>query len=73
LRTIGRRPHGTPRRRCALRFLGLPVTVTAFGGIGKIIGPVGLALIVGSGYYLKPDVPLPQIPSAFVYLGCRTG
>jgi putative MFS transporter len=41
-----------------------------FGGIGKIIGPVGLALIVGSGNYLKPDVPLPQIPIAFVYLGC---
>src|SRR4051794_21420429 len=41
-----------------------------FGGIGKIIGPVGLALIVGSGNYLKPDVPLPQIPQAFVYLGC---
>jgi putative MFS transporter len=41
-----------------------------FGGIGKIIGPVGLALIVGSGNYLKPDVPLPEIPLAFVYLGC---
>ena len=41
-----------------------------FGGIGKIIGPVGLALIVGSGNYLKPDVPLPQIPTAFLYLGC---
>src|SRR5258707_1283934 len=41
-----------------------------FGGIGKIIGPLGLALIVGSGNYLKPDVPLPQIPRAFVYLGC---
>jgi MFS transporter, putative metabolite:H+ symporter len=41
-----------------------------FGGIGKIIGPLGLALIVGSGNYLKPDVPLPQIPMAFLYLGC---
>jgi putative MFS transporter len=41
-----------------------------FGGIGKIIGPIGLALIVGSGNYLKPDVPLPEIPLAFVYLGC---
>jgi len=41
-----------------------------FGGIGKIIGPVGLALIVGSNNYLKPDVPLPQIPMAFLYLGC---
>jgi MFS transporter, putative metabolite:H+ symporter len=40
-----------------------------FGGIGKIIGPVGLALIVGSDNYLKPDVPLTQIPTAFAYLG----
>src|SRR5262249_33998808 len=41
-----------------------------FGGIGKILGPVGLALIVGSSNYLKPDVPLTAIPTAFVYLGC---
>jgi putative MFS transporter len=41
-----------------------------FGGIGKIIGPAGLAIIVGSGNYLKPDVPLPQFPIAFLYLGC---
>src|ERR1700758_3144512 len=41
-----------------------------FGGLGKILGPVGLALIVGSNNYLKPDVPLPEIPVAFVYLGC---
>ena len=25
---------------------------------------------MGSGNYLKPDVPLPEIPLAFVYLGC---
>jgi MFS transporter, putative metabolite:H+ symporter len=41
-----------------------------FGGIGKIIGPAGLAIIVGSSNYLKPDVPLPQFPTAFLYLGC---
>src|SRR5207244_6047065 len=41
-----------------------------FGGIGKIIGPVGLALIVGSNNYLKPNVPMTQIPTAFVYIGC---
>jgi putative MFS transporter len=41
-----------------------------FGGIGKIIGPVGLALIVGSHNYVKPDVPLTQMPTAFIYLGC---
>lgn len=41
-----------------------------FGGIGKIIGPAGLAIIVGSSNYLKPDVPLPMFPLAFLYLGC---
>ena len=40
-----------------------------FGGIGKIIGPLGLALIVGSSNFVKPDVPIPQIPAAFLYLG----
>ena len=40
-----------------------------FGGIGKIIGPLGLALIVGSHNFVKPDVPLSEIPAAFFYLG----
>ena len=41
-----------------------------FGGIGKIIGPLGLAIIVGSSNLVKPNVPVPQIPTAFLYLGC---
>lgn len=40
-----------------------------FGGIGKIIGPLGLAMIVGSSNFVKPDVPLTAIPMAFAYLG----
>jgi len=40
-----------------------------FGGIGKIIGPLGLALIVGSHNFVKPDLPLSEIPAAFFYLG----
>jgi len=40
-----------------------------FGGVGKIIGPLGLALIVGSHNFVKPDVPLNAIPTAFCYLG----
>jgi len=40
-----------------------------FGGIGKIIGPLGLAMIVGSSNFVKPDVPMDAIPMAFVYLG----
>ncbi len=41
-----------------------------FGGIGKIIGPLGLAIIVGSNNFVKPDLPASQIPTAFLYLGC---
>src|ERR1700692_2136384 len=41
-----------------------------FLGMGNILRPGGPSLTVGSGNYLKPDVPLPQIPTAFVYLGC---
>ena len=38
--------------------------------VNAIIGSLGVALIVGSGNYLRPDVPLPEIPLAFLYLGC---
>src|SRR6201992_1406002 len=41
-----------------------------FGGFGKIVGRGGLALIAGSGNSPTPDVPLPEIPLAFIYLGC---
>ena len=41
-----------------------------FGGIGKIIGPLGLALIVGSNNVVKPDVSVASIIPAFIYLGC---
>jgi MFS transporter, putative metabolite:H+ symporter len=38
-----------------------------FGGIGKIIGPLGLALIIGSSSVIKPDVSLKAIIPAFLY------
>jgi putative MFS transporter len=38
-----------------------------FGGIGKIIGPLGLALIIGSSNVVKPDVSLGAITPAFLY------
>lgn len=38
-----------------------------FGGIGKIIGPLGLALIIGSSNIVKPDVSLGAITPAFLY------
>jgi putative MFS transporter len=40
-----------------------------FGGIGKIIGPIGLALIVGSSNIVKPDVTIAAIVPCFLYLG----
>src|SRR5271163_4894727 len=41
-----------------------------FGGIGKIIGPLGLALIVGSSNVVKPEATLSAIQPAFLYLAC---
>ena len=40
-----------------------------FGGLGKIIGPLGLALIVGSSNVVKPEVTLDAVLPAFLYLG----
>ena len=39
-----------------------------FGGIGKIIGPLGLALIVGSSNVVKPEVTVAAIPTSFLFL-----
>ena len=40
-----------------------------FGGIGKIIGPLGLAMIVGSSNIVKPEASVAKIVPAFIYLG----
>jgi MFS transporter, putative metabolite:H+ symporter len=40
-----------------------------FGGIGKIIGPLGLALIVGSSNIITPQASIAKIIPAFIYLG----
>jgi hypothetical protein len=39
-----------------------------FGGIGKIFGPIGLALIVGSPNIVKPEVTIVAIVPSFIYL-----
>ena len=39
-----------------------------FGGIGKIIGPLGLALVVGSSNVVKPEATIGAIQPAFLYL-----
>jgi len=41
-----------------------------FGGIGKVIGPLGLALVVGSSNVVKPEATLGAIQPAFLYLAC---
>jgi putative MFS transporter len=40
-----------------------------FGGIGKIIGPLGLGLIVGSSNIVNPQASVARIIPAFIYLG----
>ena len=39
-----------------------------FGGFGKIIGPLGLALIVGSSNVVTPEASMAMIGPAFLYL-----
>jgi putative MFS transporter len=39
-----------------------------FGSLGKIIGPLGLALIVGSSNIVKPEASVAMIDPAFLYL-----
>ena len=43
-------------------------TAYGFGGIGKITGPLGLALIVGSSNVINPQASVALIVPAFVYL-----
>jgi putative MFS transporter len=51
-----------------LRASGMGSTY-GFGGLGKIIGPLGLALIVGSSNVVKPEASVTKIIPAFIYLG----
>ena len=38
-----------------------------FGGIGKIIGPLGLALIIGASDVIKPQATIDAIVPSFIY------
>jgi MFS transporter, putative metabolite:H+ symporter len=40
----------------------------ASGSIGRITGPLGLALLIGSSDFIRPTVSLTTVYSAFVYL-----
>ena len=39
-----------------------------FGSLGKIIGPLGLAMIVGSSNFIAPAAMLPAVMPAFLFL-----
>lgn len=41
----------------------------SFGGLGKIIGPIGLALIAGASNVVSPQATIEAVVPAFVFLG----
>ena len=41
------------------------------GNMGKIIGPLGLALIAGSSDYISPKATVYALGPAFLYFGLR--
>lgn len=41
-----------------------------FGGLGKIIGPVGLALIAGSSNVVNPGASIDALTPGFIFLAC---
>jgi putative MFS transporter len=60
-------PYAAEVWPASLRTSGMGLAY-GFGGLGKIIGPLGLALIVGSSNIVKPDVSLDAVVPAFTYL-----
>lgn len=40
-----------------------------FGGVGKVIGPLGLAIIVGSTNIITPEASIAAIVPAYLYVG----
>jgi putative MFS transporter len=65
-------PYAAEVWPAALRTSGMG-SAYGFGGLGKIIGPLGLALIVGSANVVKPDVSLDAVVPAFAYLAAWYG
>jgi putative MFS transporter len=51
----------------ALRTTGMG-SAYGFGGLGKVIGPLGLALIVGSSNIITPKASVDALFPAFCYL-----
>ena len=40
------------------------------GGVGKIVGPVGLALIAGSTQIVSPEATIAGLTPGFIFLAC---
>jgi MFS transporter, putative metabolite:H+ symporter len=51
-----------------LRSMGMGAAY-GFGSVGKIVGPLGLAMIVGSSNFIAPAAMLPAVLPAFAFLG----
>jgi len=60
-------PYAAEVWPAALRTSGMG-SAYGFGGLGKIIGPLGLALIVGSSNVVTPQASVAMIGPAFLYL-----
>jgi MFS transporter, putative metabolite:H+ symporter len=61
-------PYSAEVWPAALRATGMG-SAYGFGGIGKIVGPLGLALIVGSTDIVRPEASVAKIIPAFLFLG----
>jgi putative MFS transporter len=60
-------PYASEVWPVALRTTGMG-SAYGFGGLGKVIGPLGLALIVGSSNIITPKASVDALIPAFSYL-----
>jgi putative MFS transporter len=60
-------PYSAEIWPATLRASGMGVGY-GIGNIGKVIGPLGLAVIVGTSNFVKPQATLDAIVPAFLYL-----
>ncbi len=60
-------PYAAEVWPAALRTTGMG-SAYGFGGIGKVIGPLGLALIVGSSNFITPKASVAALVPAYAYL-----
>jgi len=60
-------PYAAEVWPASLRTTGMG-SAYGFGGIGKVIGPLGLALIVGSSNFITPKASVAALVPAYAYL-----